>query len=62
LRARHKLSVGLADCRAFAIDFMSNKPLFYFIDVGYGKERTDRKINGRDSCRIKDIQTCANEK
>lgn len=33
--------------RDFAAGFIRSKPLFDFIDVGPGKERTDHKIRGK---------------
>lgn len=34
------------DLRPFACDFNAQQPLFDFIDVGPGKGRADRKIQG----------------
>lgn len=38
--------------RLFAQDFNVNQPLFSIIDVGYGKERADFKINGRPNIKL----------
>lgn len=49
-------SVGLLshpqELRAFAQAFNVNQPLFSIIDVGYGKERADYKIKGKQTSAV----------
>jgi len=38
-----------SDLKDFSLGFTQAKATFDFVDVGYGKERADNKIKGKDA-------------
>ena len=52
---RKRLVDSVAEFRSFVTGFTSRRPLYDFIDVGYGKERADNKIKGKFSTNEHDM-------